>query len=96
MLKIYAKIRFGHFYCVLAFSVICRPIHLINASCGFQDYQKGLIKKQIKGKSGSSKNTLSGPTNCKKTTRHYVHRSLRAKPRKTNDAKLRKWPKTSI
>ena len=53
------------------------------------------MKKQIKGKPGSSKNTLSGPTNCKKATRHHVHLSLRAKSRKTNDAKLRKWPKTS-
>ena len=43
-----------------------------------------------------NKNTLTGPKNCKKTTRHYVHVSLCAKSRKTNTAKLRKWPKTSI
>ena len=44
----------------------------------------------------SNKNTLTGPTNCKKTTRHHAHLSLCAKSRKTNDAKSRKWPKTSI
>ena len=43
-----------------------------------------------------NKNTLTGPVNCKKTTRHHAHLSLCAKSRKTNDAKLRKWPKTSI
>ena len=42
------------------------------------------------------KNTLTGPANCKKTTRHYAHLSLCAKSRKTNDAKSRKWPKISI
>ena len=42
------------------------------------------------------KNTLTGPANCKKTTRHHAHLSLCAKSRKTNDAKSRKWPKTSI
>ena len=44
----------------------------------------------------NNKNTLTGPANCKKTTRHHAHLSLRAKSRKTNDAKSRKWPKTSI
>ena len=43
-----------------------------------------------------NKNTLTGTANCKKTTRHHVHLSLYAKSRKTNDAKSRKWPKTSI
>ena len=43
-----------------------------------------------------NKNTLTGPANCKKTTRHHDHLSLCAKSRKTNDAKSRKWPKTSI
>ena len=42
------------------------------------------------------KNTLTGPANCKKTTRHHAHLSLCAKSRKTNDVKSRKWPKTSI
>ena len=42
------------------------------------------------------KNTLTGPANCQKTTRHHAHLSLCAKSRKTNDAKSRKWPKTSI
>ena len=41
-LKIYAKIRFGHFFVFLALSsVICRPVHLFNTSCGL----KVLIKK---------------------------------------------------
>ena len=35
-----------------------------------------------------SKNILTGPENCKKTTRHHAHLSLRAKPRKTNDANI--------
>ena len=43
-----------------------------------------------------NKHTLTGPANCKETTRHHAHLSLCAKSRKTNDAKLRKWPKTSI
>ena len=42
-----------------------------------------------------NKNTLTGPANCKKTTRHHAHLSC-AKSRKTDDAKSRKWPKTSI
>ena len=49
-----------------------------------EDYQKGLHT------------SLTGPANCKKTTRHYAHLSLRAKLRKTNNAKSRKLPKTSI
>ena len=43
-----------------------------------------------------NKNTLAGPANCKKTTRHHDHLSLCAKSRKTDDAKSRKWPKTLI
>ena len=43
-----------------------------------------------------NKNTLTGPANCKKTTRHHAHLSLCAQSKKTNDAKSRKWPKTSI
>ena len=43
-----------------------------------------------------NKNTLTGPANCKKTTRHYAHLSLCGKSRKTNNAKSRKWRKTSI
>ena len=43
-----------------------------------------------------NKDTLTGPANCKKTTRHHAHQSLCAKSRKTDDAKSRKWPKTSI
>ena len=43
-----------------------------------------------------NKYTLTGPANCKKTTRHHAHLSLWEKSRKTNDAKSRKWPKTSI
>ena len=44
----------------------------------------------------SSKNTLTGLTNCKKTTRHHAHVSLCGKSMKTNNAKSRKWTKTSI
>ena len=36
-----------------------------------------------------NKNTLTGPANCKKTTTHHAHFSLRGKSRKTNDAKSR-------
>ena len=43
-----------------------------------------------------NKYILTGPTNCDKATRHHVQLSLCAKSRKTNDAKSRKWPKTSI
>ena len=39
------------FLCILAFSsVICRPIHLFYASCGFQKYQKMFNQKYIQGK----------------------------------------------
>ena len=41
-----------------------------------------------------NRNTLTGPGNCKKTTRHHALLSLCAKSRQTNDAKSRKWPKT--
>ena len=51
---------------------------------------------QIKTKYIKNKNKLTGPTNCKKTTRNHAHLLLYAKSRKTNDAKSRKWPKTSI
>ena len=44
----------------------------------------------------SNKNTLTRLANCKKTTRHHADLSLCAKSRKTNDAKSRKWPKSSI
>ena len=49
-----------------------------------------------KNTSSGNKKALTGPANCKKTTRHHVHLWLCAKSRKTNDAKSRKWPKTSI
>ena len=32
-----------------------------------------------------NKNILTGPANCKETTRHHAHLSLCAKSRKTND-----------
>ena len=38
-----------------------------------------------------NKNTLTGPANCKKTTRHHAHLSC-AKSMKINDGKSRKWP----
>ena len=44
----------------------------------------------------SNKDTLTGPVNCKKATRHHAHLSLCVKSRKINDAKSRKWSKTSI
>ena len=44
----------------------------------------------------NNKNTLTGPPNCKKTTRLHAHLSLCAKSRKTNDAKSRKWPNITI
>ena len=37
-----------------------------------------------------NKNTLTGPPNFKKTTRHHAYLSLCTKSKKTNDAKLRK------
>ena len=43
----------------------------------------------------ANKNTLTGPENCKKTTRQHAHLSLCGKSRKTNDAKSRKYPKPS-
>ena len=36
---------------------------------------------------------MTGPANCKKTTRHNAHLPLCAKSRGTNDAKTRKWQK---
>ena len=46
--------------------------------------------KLNKLKSRINKNTLTGPSNCKKTSRHHAHLSLCATSRKTNDAKSRK------
>ena len=43
-----------------------------------------------------NKNILTGPANCKKTTRHHAHIALCTKSRTTNDAKSKKWPKTRI
>ena len=40
-----------------------------------------------------SKNILTGPENCQKTTTHHAHLSIFAKSMKTNDAKSTKWPK---
>ena len=48
--------------CVLALSsVICQPIHLCYASCGFQRYQKCLIKIFIQGKDVTVTNALFCP-----------------------------------
>ena len=44
----------------------------------------------------NNKDTLTGPENCNKTNRHHAHLLLCAKSRKTNDAKSRNWPSTSI
>ena len=48
-LKIYAKIRFGHFFVFLALSsVICWPVHLFDTSCRLKVLiKKGLAKKLI-------------------------------------------------
>ena len=54
------------------------------------------VKTKNKINSLKNKNTLTGPENCKKTTRHHALLSVFAKSRKTNGAKSRKWPKTSI
>ena len=43
---------------------------------------------------GYNQNTLTGPANCKKTSRHHAHLSFCPKSRKTNDPKSRKQPKT--
>ena len=64
-------------------------------------FQKSLCINENKAvflhtNSTGNKNTMTGLVNCKKTTRHHAHLSLGAKSRKTNDAKSRKWPKTSI
>ena len=53
-----------------------------------------LFKNMIFKLKKKNKNTLTGPANCKKTTRH--HAQLCAKSRKTNAVKSRKWPKSSI
>ena len=50
------------------------------------------LKKKVTAKKQENKNTLTGPANCKKTTRYRAHLSLCAKSRKTNKAKSRKWP----
>ena len=47
-------------------------------------------------KSKIKKNELTGPANCKKTSRYHAHLSLCAKSRKTNDEKSNKWLKTTI
>ena len=46
-LKIYAKIRFDHFFSVLNFASACRPVPLFNASCGFQKYQNRFNQKSM-------------------------------------------------
>ena len=48
------------FLCVLALSsVICQPIHLFYAFCGFQKYQKMFNQKIIQGKGVTITNVLS-------------------------------------
>ena len=55
-----------------------------------------LLQNQSWVPSWKINNTLTGPANCKKTTRHYAHLPLCGKSRKTNNAKSRKLPRTSI
>ena len=52
-----------------------------------------VITKKKAGKDTYNKKTLTGPTNCKKTTRHHGHLTLCAKSRKTNDAKSKNGQK---
>ena len=58
--------------------------------CAFKFMENWLLKTK------NNKNTLTGMANWRKTTRHHALLALCAKSIKTNDAKSREWPKTSI
>ena len=81
---IWASFQFFSSHQLLIFNLLCYSIYLNEKYSIWISFEF------------SNKNTLTGPANCKKTTRHHAHLSLRAKSRKTNNAKSRKWPKTSI
>ena len=61
-----------------------------------QIWKKICTVEFYKACNGENKNTMTGLANCRKTNKHYAHLSLCAKSRKNNNAKLRKWPKSSI
>ena len=72
------------------------PLNTQNFQLWFFLYKSNLWTKYFQNLwNKQKKNTLTGPVNCKKTTRHHAPLSLCAKSRTTNDAKSRKWPKTS-
>ena len=79
-----ASFQFFSSHQLLISSLLCYSIYLIEKYSIWISFEF------------SGKNTLTGPTNCKKTSRHHGHLSLCSKSKKTNDTKLRKWPKTSI
>ena len=55
----YAKIKLTHFLNVLALpSVICWPIPLFNASCGFQKNQNRFNKKNLYSEKSGGKKCL--------------------------------------
>ena len=61
-------------------SLFCQVVGK-GATCG---------RLELKIKINENKNTMTGPANCKETTRHHAHLSLCAKSRKGNNAKSRK------
>ena len=71
--------------------------HLLKRSLmeNFHYRRSPTISKTVSSRFNFNKNTFTGLANCKKTTRHHAHQ-LCAESRKTNDAKSRKWSKTSI
>ena len=75
-------------------------LQCLQARIRFKEVSRWLVADQCnvswKLDLSENKNTLTGPANCKKITRHHAYLSLCAKSRKTNYAKSRKWPKTSI
>ena len=83
------------FIWILGFQKLCKfiDIHIHKTT---EDHSVVVSQTNYGHTMKVKKNTLTGPANCKTTIRHYAHLSLCAKSRKTNDAKSRTWPKTSI